>query len=99
MIDEALLRRFDLKLQLDLPNKTEIRELVKLILKDTPFKISDRKQLTKIIGLLDGQSYYFVQKTLINAIKRTIFNLEKKTNIELEVDLDVWENLIKSTRG
>lgn len=98
MIDEALLRRFDIKLQLDLPGKKEIRELIKLVLRETPFKISDRKQLTKIVGLLDGQSYYFVQKTLINAIKRTIFSLEKKTKVKLEVDLEIWETLILSAK-
>ena len=98
MIDEALLRRFDLKLQLDLPGKKEIRKLINLVLKDTPFKISNRTQLTKIVGLLDGQSYYFVQKTLINAIKRTIFNFDEVGQVTPEVDLNIWEKLIKSTK-
>jgi AAA+ superfamily predicted ATPase len=99
MIDEALLRRFDVKLKLDLPNKTEIRELIKLFLKDTPFKIVDRKHLTKIVGLLYGQSYFFVQKTLISTIKRTIFNLEEKTDINLNVDLQIWEDQIISSKN
>ena len=51
MIDDALLRRFDLKLELNLPNKTEIRKLIKLVLKDTPFKIDDQKQITKIVTI------------------------------------------------
>lgn len=97
MIDEALLRRFDLKLKLELPNKTQIRELIKLTLKDTPFKIDDKKRLTRIVGLLEGQSYYFAQKTLINAIKRTLFNLENKKDVNLNVDLGIWEEIIKAS--
>lgn len=97
MIDEALLRRFDLKLKLELPNKTQIRELIKLTLQNTPFKIDDKKRLTRIIGLLEGQSYYFAQKTLINAIKRTLFSLENKKDVNLNVDLGIWEEIIKAS--
>ena len=97
MIDEALLRRFDLKLKLELPNKTQIRELIKLTLQNTPFKIDDKKRLTRIIGLLEGQSYYFAQKTLINAIKRTLFSLESKKDVNLNVDLGIWEEIIKAS--
>jgi AAA+ superfamily predicted ATPase len=97
MIDEALLRRFDLKLKLELPNKTQIRELIKLTLQNTPFKIDDKKRLTRIIGLLEGQSYYFAQKTLINAIKRTLFSLESKKDVNLNVDLSIWEEIIKAS--
>ncbi|WP_372949105.1 AAA family ATPase [Mariniphaga sp.] len=97
MIDEALLRRFDLKLKLELPNKTQIRELIKLTLQNTPFKIDDKKRLTRIVGLLEGQSYYFAQKTLINAIKRTLFSLEHKKDVSLNVDLCIWEEIIKTS--
>lgn len=97
MIDEALLRRFDLKLKLELPNKTQIRELIKLTLQNTPFKIDDKKRLTRIIGLLEGQSYYFAQKTLINAVKRTLFSLESKKDVNLNVDLGIWEEIIKTS--
>jgi SpoVK/Ycf46/Vps4 family AAA+-type ATPase len=98
MIDEALLRRFDLKLKLELPNKTQIRELIKLTLQNTPFKIDDKKRLTRIVGLLEGQSYYFAQKTLINAIKRTLFSLENKKDVNLNVDLGIWEEIIDTSK-
>ncbi len=97
MIDEALLRRFDFKLKLELPNKTQIRELIKLTLKNTPFIIDDKKRLTQIVGLLEGQSYYFAQKTLINAIKRTLFSLENKKDVNLNIDLGIWEEIIKAS--
>ena len=98
MIDDALQRRFDLKLKLKLPNKTQIRELIKLTLKNSPFQIDDKKRLTWIVGLLEGQSFYFVQKTLINAIKRTLFSLETNNEVKLLVDLDIWEELITSSK-
>jgi SpoVK/Ycf46/Vps4 family AAA+-type ATPase len=97
MIDEALLRRFDLKLKLELPSKTQIRELIKLTLQNTPFKIDDKKHLTRIVGLLEGQSYYFAQRTLINAVKRTLFSLENKKDVNLNVDLAIWEEIIKAS--
>jgi SpoVK/Ycf46/Vps4 family AAA+-type ATPase len=97
MIDEALLRRFDFKLKLELPNKTQIRELIKLTLKNTPFIIDDKKRLTQIVGLLEGQSYYFAQKTLINAIKRTLFSLENRKDVNLNIDLGIWEEIIKAS--
>jgi SpoVK/Ycf46/Vps4 family AAA+-type ATPase len=97
MIDEAMMRRFDLKLKLELPNKTQIRELIKLTLQNTPFKIDDKTRLTRIVGLLEGQSYYFVQKTLINAIKRTLFSLENKKDVNLNVDPGIWEEIIKAS--
>lgn len=97
MIDEALLRRFDLKLKLELPSKTQIRELIKLTLQNTPFKIDDKKRLTRIVGLLEGQSYFFAQKTLINAIKRTLFSLANKKDVNLNVDLGIWEEIIKAS--
>jgi len=98
MIDDALLRRFDLKLKLELPNKTQIRELIKLTLQNTPFKIDDKKRLTRIIGLLEGQSYYFAQKTLINAIKRTLFSFDNKKDVNLNVDLGIWEEIIDTSK-
>jgi SpoVK/Ycf46/Vps4 family AAA+-type ATPase len=98
MIDEALLRRFDLKLKLELPNKTQIRELIKLTLQNTPFKIDNKKRLTRIIGLLEGQSYYFAQRTLINAIKRTLFSLENEKDVTLNVDLGIWEEIIDTSK-
>lgn len=98
MIDDALLRRFDVKLNLDLPSKLEIRELIKLSLKKSPFKISDKKRLSQIISLLKGCSFYEVQKTLVSAIKRTLFNQVDKENTSYEIDLDIWETLIKNEK-
>lgn len=94
MIDDALLRRFDVKVNLNLPNKAQIRELINLTLKNSPFKITDKKKLTKIINSLNGCSFYIVQKTLINAIKRTLFYQSKNNLPSFEIDLCLWEDLI-----
>jgi len=98
MIDEALIRRFDVKINLDKPNKSQIRELIKLTLKKSPFKISDKKRLTQIISLLNGSSFYTVQKTLVNAIKRTLFSVSTNNTNNFNIDLDIWEDLIRSEK-
>lgn len=99
MIDDALLRRFDAKVNLDLPNKLQIKELIKLSLKKSPFKISDSKRLSQIISLLQGFSFYQVQKTLVATIKRTLFNQVENTTTSYEIDLDIWEALIKKEKN
>ncbi len=71
MIDDALLRRFDLKVKLDLPNKKQIKALIELVLKNGNFEF-DKKTLTSIIKNADGLSYYSIQKSLITTIKKTI---------------------------
>lgn len=98
MIDEALLRRFDLQVKLDMPNKTQIRQLINKTLKKSPFKISDKNELNKIISLCKGKSYYIIQKAIVNSIKRTIFKLNNKdkvTNFEIDI-LELETILTKS---
>jgi AAA+ superfamily predicted ATPase len=99
MIDDALLRRFDLKVNLGLPSKIQIRELINLLLKKSPFIINDKKRLTDIIKLLHGCSFYLVQKTLLNALKRTLFQQSKSDYPSFEIDLDLWEELILKEKG
>jgi SpoVK/Ycf46/Vps4 family AAA+-type ATPase len=98
MIDDALLRRFDIKVNLGLPNKNQIRELIDLTLRDSSFKIKDKKKLTDIINLLNGCSFYLVQKTLVNAIKRTLFDQSKSKTLNFEIDLCLWESLIRKEK-
>ncbi|WP_417558743.1 AAA family ATPase [Mesoflavibacter zeaxanthinifaciens] len=94
MIDEALLRRFDLKVKLAQPNKTQIRELIDKTLKNSPFKVRYKKDLNEIINLSQGKSFYIIQKTLISAIKRTLFNM-KKDSKSLFIDVALWKNLLE----
>lgn len=95
MIDEALLRRFDVKVKLDIPNKIQIRQLINKTLKKSPFKITDKKKLNKIISLSKDKSYYVIQKAIINSIKRSIFKLNKKEKVtDFEIDTLVLESIL-----
>src|SRR5699024_7533687 len=79
MIDSALIRRFDTKLKLDLPNQSQIKQLIDKTLDAGSFSLDEKNSLKKIVKSAEGLSYYSIQRTLINAIKSSLFDLEKKT--------------------
>lgn len=96
MIDDALLRRFDNKIEFQLPDQTQIREIIGKTLKDDAFKLDQPRKLTQIIKSCQGLSYYSIQRTLINAIKRSIFY--KKENIKdiyPKINTSLWMELIE----
>ena len=78
MIDEALLRRFDINLKLDLPDVFHIKEIINKTLKKDKFKFDNPTKLNSIIKLCLGLSYYSIQKSLINTIKRSLFDSKNK---------------------
>lgn len=95
MLDDALLRRFDLSVRFELPTEKQIKELIDLTLKNGRFKFDKPRSITEIIKESVGLSYYSIQKTLINAIKRSIFNLqEKAVPLQAIIQTTVWKNLI-----
>jgi MoxR-like ATPase len=73
MIDDALLRRFDLSLQFDKPGLAQTKDLIDLTLKNGQFKFDKVKTANEIIKDAIGLSYYSIQKTLITAIKQSLF--------------------------
>jgi AAA+ superfamily predicted ATPase len=95
MIDEALLRRFEYHLKLDLPDKNQIKEIINLTLLKTPFSGIAENELEEISEISKGLSYFIIQKTLITAIKRTLFSKDKQLNDTLSVDTTIWKKLIK----
>jgi AAA+ superfamily predicted ATPase len=95
MIDEALIRRFDVNLEFSLPNRSQIEELIQLTLKKGNFKIPSKTALNKIIKQCETLSYYSIQKTLINAIKRTLFKQLNDKKLEHKIDTSVWSELIE----
>ena len=96
MLDDALLRRFDLKVRFNLPDANQIEELVKLTLKNGKFKFDNIKKVKDIIQNAVGLSYYTIQKTLITTIKRTIFN-QRRESIPLMTTIisKTWAELIE----
>ena len=99
MLDDALLRRFDLSVKFDLPNENKIKELVELTLKNGLFKFDKPKSISSIIKNSLGLSYYSIQKTLITTIKRSILNQpEKVVQIQAVINTQLWNELISQEK-
>lgn len=98
MIDRALLRRFDLKLKLDLPDENKVNQLVNLTLKNGNFEFNKKTAAKAIIKESVGLSYYIIQKTLINAIKRSIFNKNLSEFNTITINTDIWKDLINQEK-
>jgi AAA+ superfamily predicted ATPase len=99
MLDEALVRRFDVNVQFSLPNIEQIHSLINLTLNKGKFKVPSKKVLENIGNECLGLSYYSIQKTLITAIKRTLFkDIELKKVGSISVDSTIWTELIRSEK-
>lgn len=94
MIDEALLRRFDLKIHFELPTKAEIRELIEKTISKSPFSFKTKKELNEIVELSQGLSFYLIQRSIITAIKRTLFGLELNEKIKFFIDTSILKDLL-----
>lgn len=100
MLDEALLRRFDLNIQLDLPNQKQIESLISLTLRNGKFEFDNKTQAKSIIKSCFGLSYYSIQKTLITAIKRSLFQRDSAKTIPLKskISTTTWKTLIAAEK-
>jgi len=94
MLDDALLRRFDLAISLELPDLHQIQKLIQLVLKGGQFSFDNKVSMKKLIENAEGLSYYSIQKTLINAIKRSLFELKDTKELKPKIDTRVWFNLL-----
>lgn len=95
MVDQALLRRFDMVVKLDLPNEGQIKKLIGNILQSGNFSFDNARTAESIIKASVGLSYYSVQKTLLSAVKRSIFlQLQEKKTVSPRIDTKIWKNLI-----
>lgn len=95
MLDEALLRRFDFSIGFNLPTDKEIKDLVSLNLKNGNFIFDSKIKANKVIKTSVGLSYYSIQKTLVTAIKRSLFAMENTANIiSAKIDTKKWQELI-----
>jgi AAA+ superfamily predicted ATPase len=94
MIDNALCRRFDLVLGLEKPDEKHIRELIDKTLLSTNFAFDNKKTINAIIKKCAGLSYYTIQKTLITAIKRSLFDKIENKSISMQINTQIWKELI-----
>lgn len=100
MLDDALLRRFDFSIEFGLPNDKQIADLVSLTLKKGNFSFDNMTKATQVIKKAVGLSFYSIQKTLITALKRSLFQLEQPEKmIAPKISTSVWEELIKQEKA
>lgn len=102
MLDEAVLRRFDASVGFELPAEEQIKELITLTLRNGEFVFDKPRAVPGIIKLAAGLSYYSIQKTLLNAIKRSLFNDQKSNNsprsLKPKIYTDIWTQFIVDER-
>lgn len=95
MLDEALLRRFDFSIEFGLPNDKQIADLVSLTLKKGNFSFDNATKAKQVMKKAVGLSFYSIQKTLITALKRSLFQLDQpETIISPKIYSSIWEELI-----
>lgn len=94
MIDEALLRRFDVKINLELPDESHINELINKTLKSGLVVLDTKKELPSIVKTCKGLSYYAIQKTLITAVKRSVIAHPRTNMTKPRIDTSLWLELI-----
>lgn len=94
MIDDALLRRFDLNLKFDLPDEEHIHEIISKTLANNKFAFDSENKLAFIIEQCKGLSYYSIQKTLLTSIKRSLFKQSNKLKVKPIIDTNMWIKLI-----
>ena len=94
MLDDALLRRFDLAISLELPDEEQIKELIQLVLKEGVFRFNRKVSMKALIEVAQGLSYYSIQKTLINAIKQSLFAMKDKKSEKPVINTQIWRDLL-----
>lgn len=101
IIDDALLRRFDLNLMFDRPHLVQVKNLVSLTLKNGKFGFDKPKVAEHVMTLAVGLSYYSIQKTLVTAIKQSLFK-QKVDNgavaIKTIIDAGIWQTLVQDEK-
>ncbi len=100
MIDNALMRRFDLQVNLELPDETHIKEIINKTLSNGIFEFDNKRNLTKIIKACYGLSYYTIQKTLITTIKRSLLSIsDEEKDKKPKIDTKLWISLIEKEQA
>lgn len=96
IIDQALLRRFDYKLKLNLPDKQQIKDLVYKIKKSGSFKFEKGMNLDMVAEQAEGLSYFSIQKTLVQTLKKSLFDIQSNTtHLSPAIDTRLWLKLIE----
>lgn len=90
MIDDALLRRFDLSVKLDYPETEQVERLLSSTIQER-FEFDDISAKDEVISLCHNVSYYSIKRTLMTAIKRTLLDHGAGSKI---INTSLWKSLI-----
>ena len=75
---------------------TKIKDLISLTLKNGNFTFDNKTKANAVIKKSIGLSYYSIQKTLVTAIKRSLFAMENpELSLNAKINTTVWQNLIE----
>lgn len=100
MLDDALVRRFDTQIGFQLPKEPEIEELIQLTLKRGVFSLGSNTGIKRLIEKAKGLSFYSIQKTLITAMKRSLYQLNTDlVPTKVKIDKSIWEKLIEEEKS
>lgn len=91
MIDDALLRRFDLSIKLDYPQSEQIERLISSTIRER-FKFDNLLIKNEVVNLCHNISYYSIKRTLLTTIKRTLLDQGTNSNI---INSSLWKRLIE----
>ena len=94
MIDEALIRRFDLSVKIDLPKSEQIHTLIQYTVKDKFVFDSEETKEYIINNECKNLSYYVIKRALLNAIKRNVLDGYNDNVIRT----DIWKKLLNDKR-
>lgn len=94
MIDEALIRRFDLSIKINLPNSEQIHDLIQYTIKNRFVFDNEQNKENIINSECKSLSYYVIKRTLLNAIKRNILDGYNDNVIRT----DIWRKLLNDKR-
>ena len=65
-----------------------------ILQKNTKFKFDKTTTVSNLIKQSVGLSYFSIQKTLITAIKRSLFNQKKVVPIMPTIQVELWKQLL-----
>lgn len=90
LLDRAVWRRFQLRLNLEGPDKSQIEHFIKMFTKKTGISIDyDMKQLT---GILTGQSYSAIESFCTDVLRQTILEHQQENTKPIVIEkLKQWQ--------
>jgi len=83
-----------LNTKVELPDRQQIQELIQLVLKEGKFAFDGKVSIKKLIQHAQGLSYYSIQKTLVNAIKRSLFAMKDTRALKPKINTQIWQDLL-----